>query len=265
MNMRALVWLMAATLAPAFAADDMGIKNQEEKSFHRKISKDLELNYLLYLPKGYKEDADKRYPLMLFLHGSGERGTNLARVAVHGPPKLVKNGRDFPFILVSPQCPNGETWSDDALLGLLDEVTKDYRVDEGRIYLTGLSMGGYGTWSLGLKHPERFAAIAPICGGGEILSVLLPKPGNQALLKKLPVWVFHGSKDPVVSLEESERMVNALKKIGNPNVKLTIYPEAGHDSWTEAYNQQELYDWFLEQTREKRSATTKSKKNSTSG
>jgi predicted peptidase len=121
-----------------------------------------------------------------------------------------------------------------------------HRVDQSRIYLTGLSMGGYATWSVGLKNPNRFAAIAPICGGGDTLDVLLPHQGKQAALKKLPIWVFHGAKDNVVPLVESERMVNSLKRAGNENLKFTVYPEAGHDSWTEAYNGQELYDWFLQ-------------------
>jgi predicted peptidase len=197
---------------------------------------------------------------MLFLHGAGERGTNLAKVAVHGPPKLVRQREDFPFILVSPQCPSDQTWSDEALLALLDDVQKKYRVDETRVYLTGLSMGGFATWSLGLKYPERFAAIVPICGGGDILSVLLARKGSEAALRKLPVWAFHGAKDNVVPVAESERMVNLLKRSGNSNVKLTVYPEAGHDSWTEAYNSQELYDWLLQQSRPKKSAGTSRKR-----
>jgi len=246
-------------------ADDMAIKNQEAKLFHKQASKELEVNYLLFLPAGYKQDKEKRWPLMLFLHGSGERGTNLSKVTVHGPPKIVKNRPDFPFILVSPQCPSGQSWSDDVLLGLLDEVIKNYQVDENRVYLTGLSMGGYGTWSLGLKYPDRFAAIAPICGGGNILSILLPSSGSEAALKKLPVWAFHGAKDPVVPVEESERMINALKRAGNPNTKIHIYPEAMHDSWTETYNNQELYDWLLQHTRERKSAKVRNRRGGSVG
>ena len=131
-----------------------------------------------------------------------------------------------------------------------------HNVDPKRIYLTGLSMGGFGTWSLGLSNPDRFAAIAPICGGGDIIRILLTDPKKQNALKTLPVWAFHGGKDPVVPLAESERMVNALKNIGN-DAKLTVYPEAGHDSWTETYNNNELYDWFLAH---ERSATDSKKK-----
>jgi predicted peptidase len=246
MNVRALAAILGGMLIGTVIADDMGIKNQERKTFKGRSVTRLELEYLLFLPDGYKEDRKKQWPLMLFLHGAGERGKDLAKVTVHGPPKLVKESADFPFILVSPQCRAGESWSDEALLGLLDAVMKKHRVDPTRVYLTGLSMGGYGTWSLGLKYPERFAAIAPICGGGDFLPVLLPGQGKQAALKRLPVWAFHGAKDMLVPLSESERMVNALKKAGNQNVKLTVYPEAEHDSWTETYQNQELYDWMLQ-------------------
>ena len=242
------------------AAEDMGIQNQEKKSFKSRSTKTLELEYLLFLPEGYKEDRQKQWPLMLFLHGAGERGTNLAKVTVHGPPKIVKTRPDFPFILVSPQCSAGKTWSDETLLALLDEILEEHRVDESRVYLTGLSMGGYGTWSLGLKHPELFAAIAPICGGGTLLPLLLPDRGKQAALKRLPVWAFHGAKDDLVVLSESERLVNELKKIGNEKVKLTVYPEAGHDSWTETYNNEEFYKWLLEQKITARPSARKSRK-----
>lgn len=252
--MRAVLAVILFGTTMALRADDMPA-NQEAKTFSRRIDRPVELRYLLFLPDGYKEDQDKRWPLMLFLHGSGERGTNLARVAVHGPPKIVKTKKDFPFILVSPQCPNGTTWSDEALLALLDEIQEKYRVDENRVYLTGLSMGGYGTWSLGLKNPDRFAAIAPICGGGSTLSILLPDQGKQAALKHLPVWAFHGGKDPVVPLRESEGMIEALKKAGNQETKLTVYPDAGHDSWTETYDNPELYDWFLQHAREKKTSS----------
>src|SRR5262249_40515007 len=149
--------------------------------------------YLLYLPKGYDAKSSKRWPLILFLHGAGERGTNLTRVAVHGPPKLAREKKEFPFLIVSPQCPDGETWSNDTLLALMDEVIASHAVDTNRIYLTGLSMGGYGTWSLGVQNPERFAAIAPICGGGETIHVLLASRKQSQALKTLGVWAFHGA------------------------------------------------------------------------
>ncbi len=219
--------------------------NQTTNSFQRKITKTVGADYLLFLPKEYKAAGAKRWPLILFLHGAGERGTNISRVTIHGPPKIVKDQPDFQFIVVSPQWPSGQLWSNDTLLALLDEVTEKLAVDEKRIYLTGLSMGGYGTWSLGLTRPDRFAAIAPICGGGDSLALVLPDPKKTKALKTLPVWAFHGAKDEVVKLAESEKMVEALKKFGN-DAKLTVYPEAGHDSWTETYNNPELYEWFLQ-------------------
>ena len=212
------------------------------------VSQTFEMHYLCSLPQDYDAKSGRTWPLLLFLHGAGERGTDLQRVAIHGPPKLVKAGTNFPFIIIAPQCPEGKRWDGEDLLQLLDHVTKQYAVDKTRVYLTGLSMGGYGTWSLGVTHPERFAAIAPICGGGQTIDVLLS--GNRAAaLKAMGVWAFHGAKDPVVPLEESQRMVDALKKIGVRDVKLTVYPEAGHDSWTETYNNPEFFEWLLKHKR----------------
>ena len=233
------------------AAESNSAQMQTAKQFKFSRTVTAQLNYLLYLPKEYEAKGAKRWPLMLFLHGAGERGSDVWKVATHGPPKLITQHRDFPFIVVSPQCPEGQIWSDDVLLGLLDELLATYSVDASRVYLTGLSMGGYGTWSLGLGHPERFAAIAPICGGGELINVLLASGTKAQALKTLGVWAFHGGKDPVVPLDESKRMVEALKKAGVPDVKLTVYPEAGHDSWTETYNNPEFYDWLLKHRREK--------------
>lgn len=210
------------------------------------LSRKVELQYLFYLPKGYPAQGGQKWPLMLFLHGAGERGTNVQLVGVHGPMSLVKQGRDFPFIIVAPQCPEGARWEKDVLLKLLETVTSKYAVDTNRIYLTGLSMGGYGTWDLGVSYPERFAAIAPICGGGQVLDVLLAGFGKSSNpLATLPVWAFHGAKDPVVPLEESERMIAALKRGGAKDARLTVYPEAQHNAWTETYNNPEFYTWLL--------------------
>lgn len=224
---------------------------QKRCLFTSQTSKAVSLGYLLYLPKDYlAQETSRKWPLLLFLHGAGERGTNLSKVSAHGPPKLAKNKGELPFIVVSPQCPSGRRWENDELLALLDDVTARHRVDTRRVYLTGLSMGGYGTWSLGMSHPERFAAIAPICGGGDLILGLLPDTKKQAALKSLPIWAFHGAKDPVVPLAESERMIKAAKIAGCKEVQLTVYPEAGHDSWTEAYNDPKLFEWFLAHTRE---------------
>jgi predicted peptidase len=225
------------------ASMTMGMRSQKtggqsEKNFSKKITKVVDCNYLLYLPADYGKDSKKTWPLIMFLHGAGERGSKLGLLAKHGLPKMIAQGKNFDFIIISPQCPNDLWWPEqtDVLITLLDEVEKKYRVDTDRIYLTGLSMGGFGTWSLAQRYPNRFAAIAPICGGGEKYA------GYR--LKKVPVWAFHGAKDPVVPLVRSQEMVDAVKKAGG-DAKLTVYPDAQHDSWTETYNNPELYEWFL--------------------
>ena len=206
-----------------------------------------ELKYLLYLPPDYSKSSDKKSPLMLFLHGAGERGADVNRAAIHGPMSLVRQGTNFPFIIVAPQCPAGQLWDNEPLLQLLDRIESNYAVDTNRIYLTGLSMGGYGTWSLAVKHPAHFAAVAPVCGGGERIRTLLP--AQREALKTLAVWAFHGGKDNVVPLAESERMVDAFKKAGVTDIQLTVYPDDGHDSWTRAYNEPTFYDWLLKHSR----------------
>lgn len=220
---------------------------QTPQKFVSVITKTNQLAYLLYVPKDYATETRRHWPLILFLHGAGERGTDLQKVTIHGPPKLVKQGKEFPFILVSPQCPEGQIWDDDALMGLLRHLESDLRVDTRRVYVTGLSMGGYGSWSLGSKYPDHFAAIAPVCGGGERIRALIPT--QLAALKTLGVWAFHGGKDTVVPPSESERMVDAFKKAGVTDIQLTVYPEDGHDSWTRAYTEPTFYDWLLSHTR----------------
>jgi predicted peptidase len=245
---RLIALLVAAGLSTEDPATLMAQTNaplQQGKSFKGKVTRNVTVNYLLFLPRDYDSPKSKHWPLILFLHGAGERGANLARVKVHGPPKVVREKPDFPFVVVSPQCPSGQRWDNEVLLALLDDVLKKHRIDAKRVYLTGLSMGGFGTWNLGLTHPDRFAAIAPICGGGDPLLLLLADPRKSRALKSLPVWAFHGARDPVVKVAESERMVEAMRQVGAHEVKLTIYPDAEHDSWTETYNNPALYDWFL--------------------
>lgn len=244
----ALLVLAAALPVMSQTAETQG--RQQSRSFTKTVTETVGARYLLFLPRGYAEAPERQWPLLVFLHGAGERGDDLEMVAKHGPPKLVKDQPDFPFILVSPQCPAGGRWSDAVVLGLIDEVMADQRVDPARVYLTGLSMGGYGTWSLGLTHPERFAAIAPICGGGDVVKILLADPEKVRALRTLPVRAFHGAKDPVVPPVESERMVDALKRFGARDVQLTVYPEAQHDAWTETYANPELYEWFLSHRRD---------------
>jgi len=198
----------------------------------------VSLKYLLYLPKNYA--AQPAWPLLLYLHGAGERGDNLEAVKKHGPPKLIAAGQEFPMIVAAPQCPAGRWWQPMELTALLDEIVERYKVDQERSYVTGLSMGGFGTWALAAFAPDRFAAIAPICGGGE--------PLWARSLAHLPTWIFHGAKDSVVPLVRSEQMREAMKKQG-ADVRLTVYPEAGHDSWTASYANPELYAWLLQQRR----------------
>jgi predicted peptidase len=202
----------------------------------------MQLRYLLFLPKRYGEDPDQKWPLILYLHGAGERGDELERVKTHGIPKILEERPDFPFVCVSPQCPDEGVWMvhNLALKGLLDSILSTYAIDPDRVYLTGNSMGGYGTWGLAMAYPGTFAAIAPICGGGMSKGV--------GSLTEVPVWAFHGAEDPVVPLEQSQSMVDALRASGG-NVKLTVYPGVGHDSWSQTYDNPELYEWFLQHRR----------------
>ena len=201
-------------------------------------TKDTATSYArsIFMPEDY--DAEQTYPLMIFLHGAGERGTDLEMLKVHGPPKLITEGRKFPCYVLAPLCPKDVWWDVEKLNSTLDQFLESHKVDTDRIYLTGLSMGGYGTWLWSCKYPERFAAIAPICGGGN--------PEDVAAIKDIPTWVFHGAEDEVVLISESQKMVDALEVIGH-RPKFTIYPEADHDSWTETYNNEELYSWMFTQ------------------
>lgn len=197
------------------------------------------LNYLLYLPPGYEDDKNKKWPLMFFLHGAGERGSNVEFVKRHGLAKEIEQGQNFPFIVVSPQCPLRNWWLHllPALDSLFYNISSNHQINTNQIYLTGLSMGGYGTWGWSIANPDRFAAIAPVCGGGD--------PTEVCKIKRVPTWVFHGAKDAVVPISESEKMVKALEKCDG-NVKFTVYPEAEHDSWSQTYSNPELFTWFLQ-------------------
>lgn len=195
-----------------------------------------ETNYLMFLPKDYVKGG-KSSPMIVFLHGSGERGNDLEKVKAWGPPAIVEKNPDFPFIVISPQCPDGQKWNPTLLKGMIDDVMTKFNVDKNRVYLTGLSMGGFGAWELSIAYPDYFAAVAPICGGGN--------PHLVSRLKDIPVWVFHGKKDDAVPEQQSAIMVEALKKIG-ANVEYTVLPEGGHvDAWVYAYDKAGLFEWFL--------------------
>jgi predicted peptidase len=214
---------------------------QIPKHMQRTMQKTVELQYLLYLPDGYETD-ERHWPLLLFLHGAGSRGTELDSVKIDGPPRMIEEGHRFPFLVVSPQCPAEEWWTADVLVALLDEVVETYRIDENRVYVTGLSMGGFGTWRLAAAIPNRLAAIVPICGGGD--------PKTAEAIKGIPTWVFHGAKDQVVALAKSTEMVSALYRAGS-DVRFTVYPEGDHvDAWREAYADETLWKWLIAQQRQ---------------
>jgi predicted peptidase len=196
------------------------------------------LKYWLYLPERY--DAQEKWPLVVFLHGAGERGDDLELVKTHGPPKEIIGGKSFPFVMVAPQCPRTSWWAPGAINDLTRQLAKQYKIDPQRIYLTGLSMGGYGSWAAAVEAPDLYAAIAPICGGGDAAKI--------AVLKDLPIWAFHGAKDPTVPLSASQQLVDALQAAGS-DIKFTVYPETAHDSWTETYQNPALYDWLLQHQR----------------
>jgi predicted peptidase len=213
---------------------------------------DITIHYLFFTPREYKADG-RPWPLLVFLHGLGECGNNeLERVKVHGPPKLVESRDDFPFLLVSPQCPPPPggmkdvptAWKAEQLIQLVDHVVNKMNVDQNRVYVTGLSMGGYGTWRLVAAYPERFAAALPICGGGE-------EQAWAESLRRVPIWAFHGARDAIVPLSESEKMVDAVRRAGG-QVQLTVYPTVEHDSWTQTYNNEEVYEWLLSHRKPRR-------------
>jgi len=207
------------------------------------------LEYLLFLPATYGQDPAQRWPLILFLHGAGERGSDIALVRKHGIARIAdEQAGTFPFVAISPQCPAEHRWTEyvDVLLDIVEQVSAGYAIDRDRVYLTGLSMGGQGTWVVAAAAPERFAAIAPICGPRRPLTD--DWEARVRALARTPVWAFHGAQDPVVPLADSEAMVEALRQAGG-NARLTVYPEAGHDAWTAAYADPALYAWFLAQRR----------------
>ncbi|WP_425613879.1 prolyl oligopeptidase family serine peptidase [Anatilimnocola sp. NA78] len=228
--------LCGATLA---AADEPKAGTQVKQQFTTKneAGEETTLHYWLYLPANH--DGKAKFPLMMFLHGSGERGDDLDVVKKHGPPKVCETQKDWAFITISPQCPKEKRWDAETLAKLVDHVAKQQNADEQRLYITGLSMGGSGTWALTSKYPDKFAAAVPMCGRGDA--------AQAEKLVKLPIWVFHGAKDTGSPVALSETMVDAIKKAGGDKIKFTIDPDAGHDCWTKAYSTPELYSWLLEQ------------------
>lgn len=229
-------------LASLFLASFAAATDTTEQSFTGEISLKVGYRYLLSLPDDYQTDAAKRWPLLVFLHGAGERGDDLSLLNKHGPPKLIAAGRKFDAIVVSPQVPLKNIWNPHGVKALVDDLVKTHRVDSHRIYLTGISMGGFGTWDTALAYPDTFAAIVPICGGAGVGFVMADR------IKDLPCWIFHGDNDGAVPVDFSLKMHGALKKAGS-DAKLTIYPGVGHDSWTQSYDNSDLWTWMFAQSK----------------
>lgn len=218
------------------------------------------LHYRLMIPQGYDPQGSEKYPLVLFLHGAGERGDDNGKQLVHGTKEFAKpeNRAKYPAFVLAPQCPEGKRWvevdwtldahqqlPDDSdtvklVLQLMGKLQKDFRIDQHRQYVTGLSMGGYGTWDLITRHPDLWAAAAPVCAGGD--------EAVAAKAAKIPVWAFHGDQDTVVKPHRSRNMVAAIQKAGG-EPRYTEYPGVGHNSWDAAYADPKLMEWMFAQKR----------------
>jgi predicted peptidase len=232
--------LILLALASATAAD------VPDHGFVNRVYKDAaghEAKYVVFVPYGY--DGTRQVPAILFLHGLGESGTDgQKQVKVGLGPSIKKQAKTFGFLTVFPQSQK-RTWqakSEDAqrALAMLDQVEKEYNVDRSRVYLTGLSMGGYGTWSLAAAYPDRWAAIVPICGGGNT--------AKAQQIEAIPCWCFHGEADKTVPAALSRQMIESLKAAGG-HPKYVEYPGVGHNSWDRAYATPDLFTWLLNQHR----------------
>lgn len=211
----------------------------QQAPYQINLKQEISMQYLLYLPQEYNVDTTKHFPLLLFLHGSGESGDNIEKVKTHGPPKLIAEGKNFPFIVLSPQNPDiNKLWNAEAVTALLEHIEINYRVDPTRIHLAGLSRGAYGAWQVAIQNPSKFASLTLISG---------VSPGFYVKwLKDTPIWVFHGEDDDVIPVSESDNVVKELKDNGQ-NVRYTRYPNTGHDAWTQTFDNPELFEWMLEQ------------------
>jgi predicted peptidase len=253
----------ACLIGPASSvADDPSLKGYQEKTISATIGGRAEqpVKFLLLAPA--KIEPGKKYPVILFLHGAGERGNDNRAQLMHFPEKMSQTDRreQFPAFVIAPQCPAGKRWVEvnwnakqstaqtpeptepmQAAIAALQHVLKTEPADASRVYLMGLSMGGYGTWDLAMRHPEWFAAIAPICGGGD--------ERQAAKLKDTPVWVFHGDKDTVVPVARSRTMVEAIRAAGG-QPKYSELPGVGHNSWQHACDDKSgLLEWMFQQSR----------------
>jgi predicted peptidase len=238
----ALAVVVLGTVVVLQPAAAVGVQEKEETKTGF-LNKEYEgVKYVVFVP--YEKKAGEKYPVLLFLHGSGETGTDGLKQSKQGIGNAIrKHERTFPFLTVMPQSQKGGWKAESAegkrAMAILDSVMKEYDGDPKRTYLTGLSMGGMGTWSLAIAHPDRWAAIVPVCGAGDT---------SQAVkIAKIPCWDFHGDADKAVNVEGSRKMIAALKAAGG-DPKYTEYPGVGHNSWDKAYGTPELYTWLLQQS-----------------
>ena len=248
MKREAIVILAILAFIPSLvvAADDTSpvLGKQVERVF--KASDGGSVDYLLYVPKSYESSQES--PMVFFLHGRGESHGPLSLVAKWGPPRFAAEGQSLPYVLVSPQCPSEDSWKSDIqqrrLVELLDHITESLSIDADRICLTGLSMGGYGTWRLAADYPSRFKSVVPVCGGGD--------PSDAESLKDIPIWVFHGDRDTAVPFERSVEMVEAIQQAGGTQIRFTTLEFLGHNCWSAAYATPQLFEWMFRQSDKKK-------------
>lgn len=228
-----ILFIVIFVSIPSFA------QKVKDGSFKTEIVQKKQLNYLLNIPA----DTKAKKPLIVFLHGSGEKGSDLEKVKVHGPFKYLKTNSIDAYVL-APQCPEGEYWDSETLYRLVQKVVKENNVDQNRIYLTGLSMGGWGAWNLAFAHPEMFAALVPVCGFVDRVPML-----ENCKIKDIPTRIFHGLLDDVVDVSYSTTIYKKLKPCSK-DISLTIFDDANHDSWTRVYDNSAIYDWMLQQKKQ---------------
>jgi predicted peptidase len=231
-----ILMLMAMALTPRFSQAQTELTG----SINAQVIQKQQLGYALHVPKNTKE----KKPLIIFLHGDGEKGTDIEKVKIHGPFKYLKTHPIDAYVL-APQCPEHDLWNAEMIYQLVVKIQQEYPIDANRIYLTGLSSGGWATWNLALAHPEMFAAIVPISSFVDLIQM-----DDICKIKAIPTRIYHGLLDDVVPLDYAASIYKNLKNC-NPNISLTIFDNAGHDSWTRVYDSAEIYNWMLAQIKKK--------------
>lgn len=207
----------------------------KQRSLNRELRTAVSGNYFLQLPTDLIQEGSS-FPLLIFLHGMAQQDYIFDLAA---PPKMKKDGDDFPCAIATPVC-NEVRWSCDIVLALIEELSERYAIDRDRIYLTGISIGGMATWHTALRNPDLFAAIVPVCGAGD--------PWNAFRISDVPCWAFHGRKDSIVPVEVTESMLKAIIDSGG-NPKVTIYEDGGHRIWDRVYQTEELWQWLFSQAK----------------